>query len=61
MIDDYDIVIPLLALLDKDPATLTLAEGDQINAARAERVVEVLALVKYAAAIHRLSITLKFD
>jgi hypothetical protein len=61
VIDDYEIVIPLLALLDKDPNTLTTAEGEAIKSARAERLVTVLALINYAAAIHRLSLTLKFE
>ena len=61
VIDDYEIVIPLLTLLDKDPNSLTTAEGEEIKTARTERLVKVLALIHYAAAIHRLSITLKFE
>lgn len=61
VIESYDIVIPILALLDKDPATLTPAELAQINNAQAQRVVEVLVAVDYAGAIHRLAITLKFE
>jgi len=48
-------------LLDKDPATLTAEELAEINNAHAQRVVEVLAAVEYAGAIHRIAITLKFE
>jgi hypothetical protein len=61
VIEGYEIVIPILVLLDKDPASLTDAELGQINNAQSERVVEVLVAVDYAGAIHRLAITLKFE
>lgn len=61
VIEGYQIVIPILILLDKDPNTLTAAQLQQINDAQAQRVVEVLVAVDYAGAIHRLSITLKFE
>jgi hypothetical protein len=61
VIERYDIVMPILTLLDKDPATLTQAESKQIDNAQAQRVVEVLVAVDYAGAIHRLAITLKFE
>ncbi|HRV94081.1 MAG TPA: hypothetical protein P5526_18120, partial [Anaerolineae bacterium] len=61
VIEGYDIVIPILTLLDKDPNTLTPAELNQINNAQSQRVVEVLVAVDYAGAIHRLAITLKFE
>jgi hypothetical protein len=61
VIEGYDIVIPILILLDKDPATLTASELTQINNAQSQRVVEVLVAVDYAGAIHRLAITLKFE
>ncbi len=61
VIEGYDIAVPILVLLDKDPASLTPAEKSQINNAQAERVVEVLVSVDYAGAIHRLAITLKFE
>jgi hypothetical protein len=60
VIEGFDITIPLITLLDKDPNTLTSAEVNQINNAQNQRVVEVLIAVDYAGAIHRLSITLKF-
>ncbi|MEZ4861763.1 MAG: hypothetical protein R3C14_10660 [Caldilineaceae bacterium] len=61
VIEGYDIVIPILVLLDKDPNTLTAAQLQQINDAQSQRVVEVLVAVDYAGAIHRLAITLKFE
>jgi hypothetical protein len=61
VIEGYDILIPILVLLDKDPASLTAAELNQINNAQSQRVVEVLCAVDYAGAIHRLAITLKFE
>jgi hypothetical protein len=61
VIEGYDVVVPILVLLDKDPASLTAAELAQINNAQAQRVVEVLVAVDYAGAIHRLAITLKFE
>jgi len=61
VIEGYDIVIPILTMLDKDPNVLTTAELNQINSAQSQRVVEVLVAVDYAGAIHRLAITLKFE
>ncbi|MEU6238541.1 hypothetical protein [Kitasatospora sp. NPDC047058] len=61
VLDSYRIDIPLLRLLDKDPATLTASEGAQINNAHAQRVVDTLVTVEYAAALHRLDIALKFQ
>ncbi len=61
VIEGYDITIPILALLDKPPATLTESELAQVNDAQNQRVVEVLAAVDYAGAIHRIAITLKFE
>lgn len=61
VIESYDVFIPTLALLDKDPASLTDAERQQINNAQNDRVVEALIAVDYAGAIHRLNITLKFE
>jgi len=61
ILDSYDVVIPLLILLDKDPNTLTPSEILQIQNAEAQRLVEVLVAVKYNAQIHRLAITLTFE
>ena len=60
VIEDYDLTIPVLTLLDKDPNVLTPSEVQQINNAQNDRVVEVLAALDYAGAIHRLALTLKF-
>ena len=61
VIDGFELVVPLLTLLDKDPATLTDDEAQRVNKAHAERLVQVLASVEYAGAIHRIAITLKFE
>lgn len=61
VLDGFEVVVPLLALLDKDPATLTEIELALINNAHAQRLVQVMAAVEYAGAIHRVSITLKFE
>lgn len=61
VLEGFELVVPLLTLLDKDPATLTAAELAQINNAQAQRLVQVLAAVEYAGAIHRISITMKFE
>jgi hypothetical protein len=60
IIEGYDISIPILNLLDRDPNSLTASELTQINNAQNQRVVEILVAVDYAGAIHRLAITLKF-
>ena len=61
VIEAYDVFLPLLVLLDKDPNSLTDAELQQINNAQNERTVDVIISVDYAGAIHRLNITLKFE
>jgi hypothetical protein len=61
VIDQFDVLIPILVLLDKDPATLTDTELQQIHNARVARTVAAIVSVKYAGAIHRLNITLKFE
>ncbi len=61
VLDSYEVVIPILTMLDKNPNTLTQSEIDQIRTAEAQRLVEVLVLVKYNAQIHRLAITLTFE
>jgi hypothetical protein len=60
VIDGYTIVIPILLLLEKNPATLTASELAQISAAHANRLVQVTVELDYAGAIHRLAIKLKF-
>jgi hypothetical protein len=61
VIEGYDIVVPILALLDKDPAKLTPSELTQINNAQTQRLVEMLVSVDYAGAIHRIALNLKFE
>jgi hypothetical protein len=61
VIEGYDVFIPLLVLLDKDPNSLTDAELQQINNAQNARTVDAIISVDYAGAIHRLNITLKFE
>lgn len=61
VIEGYDVFLPLLVLLDKDPASLTAAELQQINNAQNDRTVNAIVSVDYAGAIHRLNITLKFE
>ena len=61
VLDGFELIVPLLTLLDKDPATLTADELNRIHTANVQRLVQVLAAVRYAGAIHRISITLKFE
>ena len=61
VIEGYDIFIPILVLLDKDPNSLTDAELQQISNAQNDRIVNAIVSVDYAGAIHRLNITLKFE
>jgi hypothetical protein len=61
VIEGYDIVVPILSLLDKDPAKLLPAELTQINNAQSQRLVEMLVAVDYAGAIHRIALNLKFE
>lgn len=61
VLNSFEIVVPVLTLLDKDPATLTDAEAHAIHTAEVQRLVQVLAAVEYAGAVHRISINLKFD
>jgi hypothetical protein len=61
VIDQYDVFMPLLVLLDKDPATLMPLEAQELKNARDARTVDAIVTVTYAGAIHRLNITLKFQ
>jgi hypothetical protein len=60
VIEGHEIIVPILGLLDADPAALTAAQLLAINNAQTDRIVEVLAAVDYAGAVHRIAITLKF-
>lgn len=61
VIESYDVFMPLLVLLDKEPEDLTDAELQRINNAQNDRTVDAIVAVDYAGAIHRLNITLKFQ
>jgi len=61
VIESYEITIPVLLLLDKDPTSLTDAQAQAIKDAQDTRIVQVLVAVDYAGAIHRLAISLKFE
>jgi hypothetical protein len=61
VIESYDVFLPLLVLLDKEPASLTDAELQQIHNVQNARTVDAIISVEYAGAIHRLNITLKFE
>lgn len=60
VIESYAIDIPVLDLLDADPAALTPAQLTVIQNAQTERLAEVLVSVDYAGAIHRIALTLNF-
>ena len=60
-IDSYRIDIPILDLLDLDPSALSNSQLQQIHDAQAQRLVEVVLMVDYAGAIHRIAITLQFQ
>lgn len=60
VIEHYDVFIPVLALLDRDPSSLSEAEDQQIQNAQNDRTVDAFIEVDYAGAIHRLNITLLF-
>jgi hypothetical protein len=61
VIDSYLVYFPLLTLLDKDPASLTDVELQEIHNAQATRTVNSVVTIEYAGAIHRLNIALKFE
>jgi hypothetical protein len=61
ILNGFEIVVPLLTLLDKPPSTLTASELAQINNAESQRFVQVMAALDYAGAVHRLSLDLQFD
>ncbi|MEV7379098.1 hypothetical protein [Streptomyces lydicus] len=60
VIERFTVVIPLLTLLDKDPADLTAAEAKEIKDARSARRADMTIEVVYAGAIHRLAVQLVF-
>ncbi|MEV4559245.1 hypothetical protein AB0K51_19960 [Kitasatospora sp. NPDC049285] len=60
VIEGYAIDVPVLDLLDADPAALTPAQLAVIQNAQTQRLAEVLVSVDYAGAIHRIALTLNF-
>lgn len=60
VIEGYAIDIPVLDLLDADPAALTAAQLKAIQDAQADRIAQILVSVDYAGAIHRIALTLNF-
>jgi hypothetical protein len=61
VLNRFEIVVPVLTLLDKDTATLSAAEVEVIHQAEVQRLVQVLVAVEYAGSVHRLSVTLRVD
>jgi hypothetical protein len=61
VVDSFIVYFPLLTLLDKNPASLTDVELQEIHNAQASRTVASIVTIEYAGAIHRLNITLKFE
>lgn len=61
VLESYRLTIPILNLLDADPATLTDTQVQAIHDAYTSRVAQVLASVEYAGAMHRIHINLKFN
>jgi hypothetical protein len=60
VIEGYDIVIPVLDLLDADPDALSASQLQQIQDAQTHRLAEIMVAVDYAGAIHRIALTLNF-
>jgi len=60
VIESFTVHIPLLSLLDRDPASLTADEIAHINGVQATRRIDMATMVEYAGAIHRLRIDLVF-
>jgi hypothetical protein len=61
ILDDFQIHVPLLTILDKPETARTPEEQAAITQAHAQRLIQVVASVSYAAAIHRISIDLVFS
>ncbi|WP_405825641.1 hypothetical protein OG241_49150 [Streptomyces sp. NBC_01390] len=61
VLNGFEVFVPLLTLLDKDPAALTAAEAEQIHQAEVGRMVQVMIAIHYAGVTHRLSIAMNFN
>ncbi|MEU9194538.1 hypothetical protein [Streptomyces hundungensis] len=59
VIEGYEVVVPILALLDKPQRTPL--EDSLVQAAQTDRAADAMVRINYAGAIHRINITLKFD
>ena len=59
-IDDYAIDIPIQALTEADPSTLTAAQQQQLEQVQNSRQLAFNVSVTYSGAIHQLVVTLKF-
>jgi hypothetical protein len=58
VIDDFRVVVPLLAILSLPESARSSADDDQVATARQTRQVPVLVSVTYGPAVHRLNVTL---
>jgi hypothetical protein len=58
VIDDFSVVIPLLAILTLPESARSSADNGQVVTARQTRQVTVLISVTYGPAVHRLNVTL---
>ncbi len=58
VIEEYAIHIPLLVLLEREPATLTAEEVKQIGNGRSTRKVDMEVSVVYAGVIHQIAVKL---
>ncbi len=58
VIDDYDVVIPLLAILSLPESARSVSDEAQVVTARSTRQVSVLVSITYGPAVHRLNVTL---
>ena len=58
MIDDYNVVIPLLSILSLPESARSITDEAQVVTARSTRQVSVLVSITYGPAVHRLNVTL---
>ncbi|MFH9958482.1 hypothetical protein ACH4OX_30270 [Streptomyces roseolus] len=58
VIEEYVIHIPLLVLLEREPATLSAEEVEQIRTGRSSRKVDMEVSVVYAGVIHQIAVKL---
>ncbi|RDI68172.1 hypothetical protein [Nocardia pseudobrasiliensis] len=61
VLESFKVSIPVLNLLDADPATLSPAQVQAVKDAHTSRIAQVLVSVEYAGAMHRININLKFN